>query len=222
MQHSTAALATVAGRALGGIFWGVGKARARRRRALHPRGAVRRAVLVRSGCSTSTGVAWIDEPGRDEVLVRLSRSTGLPRPLPDVLGLALRLPRHDGGHGDLLLSTTGTGALTRYLLRPSERIGSAYTTMLPYRSPSGPLLLAALPLDEDGSRFELACASPTGAWSAFGVLEMPAPSDEGEDPPLAFDPVLNEVTGLDNYGWVAELRRYAYAGSRRARGAVAP
>ena len=41
---------------------------------------------------------------------------------------------------------------------------------------------------------------------------------EAPDPPLTFEPVLNPVPGLPSYAWAAELRRFAYAGSRRARG----
>ena len=65
---------------------------------LHPRGAVVRGDLRRSGATTSarptrSGVPWLDEPGNDEVLVRQSRSVGLPEGLPDVHGLALRFRR---------------------------------------------------------------------------------------------------------------------------------
>ena len=213
-------LTNLIGAMLGAVFYVVGALRTRRRKALHPRGAVRTGLVRRHGCRARTGVAWIDEPGSDRVLIRLSRATGLPGYLPDTLGLAVRVPREDGGHGDLLLATTGTGALGRFVLRPTRHPGRPYGSLMPYRSPTGPLLLAALPLADDGTRFELACSALRGAWSPFGVLEVQSDWDDAPDAPLTFDPVLNQLPGLQSYGWAAQLRRFSYAGSRRARGAA--
>jgi hypothetical protein len=57
---------------------------------------------------------------------------------------------------------------------------------------------------------------PTGAWRAFGLLELlPAPG--GPDAELTFDPVLHEVPGLQAYDWVRRLRQPSYAAARRAR-----
>ena len=213
-------LAALLGRALGVVFYVAGVLRTRRRKALHPSGGVRSGILHRHGCRTRTGVAWIDEPGSDRVVVRLSRATGLPEFLPDTLGLALQVPLEDGGHGDLLLATTGTSSLGRFVVRPTRHSARPYGSLMPYRTPTGPLVLAALPLTNDGTRFELTCSGLRGAWSPFGVLEIESDWDDAPDTPLAFDPVLNQVPGLQSYGWAAQLRRFAYAGSRRARGAI--
>jgi hypothetical protein len=153
------------------------------------------------------------------VLVRLSRATGFPEFLPDIGGLALRVPSAGGGHGDLLLATTGAGSLGRFVVRPTRRVARPYGSVMPYRSPTGPLLLAAFPVAEDGTRFELACSALRGPWSRFAVLEVHPDWDDAPDTPLTFDPVLNQVPGLQSYGWAAQLRRFAYAASRRARGA---
>jgi hypothetical protein len=217
VSRAVAVLAAGVGRVLGAVFYVVGTLRTRRRKALHPRGGIRPGLVRRHGCPAATGVAWIDEPGSDRVLVRLSRATGLPGFLPDTLGLAVRVPRGDGGHGDLLLATTGTGALGRFVLRPTRRPGRPYGSLMPYRSPTGPLLLAALPLAEDGTRFELACSALRGAWSSFAVLEVQSDWDDAPDAPLTFDPVLNQLPGLESYSWAAQLRRFSYAASRRAR-----
>src|SRR3712207_8796467 len=48
-------------------------------------------TLCRSGPG-GWGAALLDQPGEHEGVVRLSRGAGLPEPLPDVEGLALRLP----------------------------------------------------------------------------------------------------------------------------------
>jgi hypothetical protein len=218
LQRMGVALATGVGRALGGVFYLVGALRTRRRKALHPSGGVRSGMVLRQGCGARTGVAWIDKPGSDRVLLRLSRATGLPKVLPDILGLAMRVPREGGGHGDLLLATTGIGAVSRFLVRPTRRPGRPYGSLMPYRTPTGPLLLAAFPLAEDGTRFELACSRLRGPWARFGVLEVGLDWGDAPDAPLSFDPVLNEVRGLHSYSWAAQLRRFAYAASRRARG----
>jgi hypothetical protein len=186
---------------------------------LHPRGRLTSGTVTRQGLDAPVGVPWIDEPGSDTVTVRLSRSVGLPAPLPDVHGLAVRVPVVDG-HADLLLATTGRGRIGRFVFRPSvDRSARVYTTLLPYRTSSGPLLVAAFPTDSDGPAFDLACASLQGAWRTFAHLEIG--TDHHEDPTVSFDPVLNTLPGLDPYGWVASLREGSYVAARRARGAPA-
>lgn len=153
---------------------------------------------------------WVDEPGEDQVAVRLSRAIGLPTPVPDVLGLAMRVPS-GAGHGDLLLASTGTGRLTRFVLTAGRRPDSRpLTTLLPYRSPTGPLLLAAVP--DSATAYELAWARPVGGWTVFGELRLDAA--HGPDPLLSFDPLLNTLPGLENYGWARRLREPAYATAR--------
>ena len=219
LQRTGGFLASLVGVALGGVFYAVATLRTRRGKALHPRGVVRSGVVRRQG-GARTGVPWIDESGDDRVLLRLSRATGLPAYLPDILGLALRVPYDGSRHGDLLLASTGTGALSRFVLRLARRPGVPYSSLFPYRSPIGPLLLAAIPLARDGTRFELAWSTLTSSWTPFGTLEVRSDWDDASDAPISFDPVLNELPGLHSYSWAARLRRFAYAGSRRARGAV--
>jgi hypothetical protein len=68
--------------------------RLRHGKPIHPRGVVARAVVKRMGSMHGRwGVPWLDEPGTDVGIVRLSRAAGFPAPVPDVLGLALRLGR---------------------------------------------------------------------------------------------------------------------------------
>ena len=83
-------------------------ARRRHGRPMHPRGAVFDAVLDRTGSLPPWGVPWLDEPAREDVVVRLSRGAGLPAPLPDLLGLAVRVPGDDDPV-DLLLTSAGRG-----------------------------------------------------------------------------------------------------------------
>jgi hypothetical protein len=235
--------ATLPGSALGLVFSAAAHLRPADK-PLHPRGSLLPGSVERSGLTGDpVGVAWIDEPGHDDVTVRVSRSLGLPERLPDIHGLAVRIPlgaSDTDGHADLLFSTTGRGRLTRFLLAPSvDRAGHAYTTLMPYRTAAGPLLLAALPAGRSGLALDLACASPQGGWRRFGHLSIDVPPgsfDEvdhgtaagtvdarrlesiGPDPTVSFDPILNQLPGLTPYPWVASLREGAYAAARRARG----
>ena len=116
---------------------------------LHPEGVVTSGTLRRFGAAETVDAAWLDEPGTDRVLVRQSRAVGLPSGLPDIFGLALRVPTPDGGHGDLLLASTGLGRLTRFTLTVSRSPRRRpLTTLLPYRTPCGPVLISAVYGDE--------------------------------------------------------------------------
>jgi hypothetical protein len=203
-------LARTAGGALSAGATALGAARGRTK-PLHPDGDLRRATVTRIGAAARTGVPWIDEAGTDEALVRLSRGIGLPDLLPDVHGLAIRV-QPDGTPADLLLANTGLGRLTRYLLTPTRSsTGGPLTTLLPYRSPRGALLLAARPQSE--VRFELLWAGAVGPWVTFGSLDLGEPL--GDDTRISFDPVVNLLPGLRQYGWAKRLREPAYWAARR-------
>lgn len=218
----TRGAASAGGGVLGATFYVVGRAR-RGSKALHPRGHVLMGTLRRFGVAPPTGVGWLDEPGGDEVLVRLSRAIGLPRGWPDVLGLALRVPTEATQYGDLLFATTGTGPVSRFVLRPTvaEPLEAAYTTYLPYRTPGGAVLFAARPDRLLGRTLQLDWARPTGDWRPFASLKLAAaPTGDAEGPLVSFDPVVNTIPGLEPPEWHRRLRRYAYAAARRARGAT--
>jgi hypothetical protein len=191
------------------------------------------AVLDRQGSRSHEepwGVPWFDEPGTDVAVVRLSRGAGLPAPLPDLLGLAVRLPAASGAPIDLLLSTTGRGALTRLLPAPRRDTAAVYSSIMGYRSDAGTLRIAALPEDDDlpsepaplaeavarrGLSFTLAAARGGGPWVPFGRLVL------GEaagplDPAIRFDAVLHPPPGLVPDGPMARFRAPAYAKARAA------
>jgi len=180
---------------------------------LHPRGTTWSAVLVRHGGSRS-GVPWLDEPGTDRALLRLSRAVGLPDGWPDVHGLAVRTEREDGAVADVLLATTGSGPVGRFMLHAGRRPESmSFGSLLPYRAPTGPVVLGAL-LRDDGS-WDFLWAASRSPWTPFGRLvpEEPLPGAE-----VSFDPVLNPPPGLEHYGALARLRLPAYRAARRSRG----
>ena len=183
---------------------------------LHPRGSVVQGTLHRDGTQALTGAGWLDHAGEDLVLVRQSRAIGLPPPVPDIHGLAIRVPTKGGRHGDLLFASTGLGRLTRFTLTAAR---SPYrrpmTTLLPYRTPVGAVLLAAVFRDE--SRVELAWATRTGRWHPFADLSLPTDPSDHADMPVSFDPVRNVLPGLEPYDWVRQLREPSYATARQSR-----
>jgi hypothetical protein len=206
--------ASAGGAALGVVFRTAGALRPAAK-PLHPLGRVVTGRLDRFGSGLPTGVPLLDEPGHEDVLVRESRSVGLPGPLPDIQGLALRVTNSDGSRGDLLLASTGWGPLTRFVLTPSTTTyGRPLTTLFPYRSPAGPLLLGAR--STAPGLVSLALAVGTGAWHPFAELSVSG--EDAGDPAVSFDPVLNRVHGLDQYPAVVRLREPAYRSARASRG----
>lgn len=206
--------AVLAGKAMEGMFAVAARVRPARK-PLHPKGELHAATIERSGLEVETGVPWIDQPGRSVGFVRISKALGTPGSVPDIYGLALRLSLDDGADADLLFATTGLGRVSRFLLAPTGGAHQhAYSTLLPYRTESGPLLLAALPVDMDSRTYDLACASPGGTWRLFATMTLTGPASEASP---SFDPVLNQLPGLSYYAWAASLREGAYRAARRSR-----
>jgi hypothetical protein len=206
-------------------------ARWRNGKPMHPRGAVFDAVLERHGSPRPWGVPFLDTRARDDVVVRLSRGAGLPAPWPDLLGLAVRLGQASARPVDLLLSTTGRGALTRVVPVLRRDTASVYCSIMAYSSAAGPIRLAALPtgdpvpsdpealaaaVRERPLVFVLAVARGPAAWTAFARLTIrePAPS---LDPELRFDAVRHPPPGLVADGPLARFRAPAYAAAQEAR-----
>ncbi|MDT0165830.1 hypothetical protein Q9R32_09695 [Actinotalea sp. AC32] len=228
--------AGLVGAALGVVVDGV--ARARRGRPLHPQGLVLRGHVVRDGTEPGerSGARWVDEPGASDVVVRLSRGGGLPRRLPDVAGLAWR-----GDDGDVLLSSpVGRARVLRLVPFVRRRHGrTSYSSLLPYQSDAGPVMLLAEPLAQRTlptgreALAEALAAEPlvlrlswarTGSpWHAFGHLEArvdrearrgAAADAPAPDTTLRLDP-LRTPPGLRTYPWVEAVRRPAYGAARR-------
>ncbi len=226
MVDLTRAAGRLAGIALGAL------ARLRRGKPMHPRGAVFSAVLERHGSGDGGwGVPWLDEAATDVAVVRLSRGAGLPAPLPDLLGMAIRLPSAGDPPVDLLLTTTGRGPLRRLVPALRRDTAAVYSSIMGYRSDAGTLRIAALPEDDDvasepapladevareGLSFTLAVARGRGPWVPFARLVLGAPA-EPLDPDARFDAVLHPPPGLVPDGPMARFRAPAYARARQAR-----
>ncbi|GGC10888.1 hypothetical protein [Cellulomonas carbonis] len=212
-------------------------ARLRRGRPLHPQGLVLRGRVVRDGTGHTerSGAAWVDEPGESDVVVRLSRGGGLPRWFPDVAGLAWR-----ADDGDVLLSSPlGRAPVLRLVPFLRRRHGrTSYSSLLPYESDAGPVMLLAEPLvgralptgrealadalAAEPLVLRLSWARTDSPWRAFGRLEARVdrevrradPGAPAPDTTLRLDP-LRTPPGLRTYPWVEALRRPAYGAARR-------
>ena len=180
---------------------------------LHPEGVIVTGTLERRGSAVPSGSAWVDEPGRDEVVVRVSRAIGLPDAVPDIHGLAVRVPT-PAGVGDLLFASTGWGLLGRFVLTfgggPESR---PMTTLLPYRTAEGPALLGVRASDVEV--YEMSWCRPRGKWHPFAELRLS--DDEAPNQAMSFDPVRNQLPGLTQYAWVRRLREPSYRSARKSR-----
>lgn len=184
---------------------GVGTA-LRGARVFHPHGVTRTATLTVSPTRT-WGARLLDEPGSHEGLARLSRAVGLPQPLPDVDGFALRLPGLGlhGGPLDLLVNSAWRYAFVPSLLTPT------WSAVLPHRTGTGRLVLLGARPHEDG--FTLLAAEPLGAWQPWAELALGAPL-EGEK--IRFEPTLG-AADLKPVALFRSLRAWSYEASSAGR-----
>ncbi len=215
-------------------------ARLRHRKPIHPRGLVVPARLVRHGLSAPLGASFLDEPGSDAGIARISRSAGLPEGWPDVWGLALRLDpaQAPSGIADLLLATAFAGPAGRHALALRRGLQAPLTCVLPYRTAAGRSVMIGVPersdqlpsrrddlaahLAEHALTLTLAVAEPRRAWRPFGTLTVGGTvlgTGDGHDEPedVSFEPVLNPLPGLALPEPLATIRSRAYAGARAGR-----
>ncbi|MFI9008043.1 hypothetical protein ACIGNX_12500 [Actinosynnema sp. NPDC053489] len=186
---------------------------ARDAKAFHPRGRWFEGTLT-----TTFDPALPLPVGEVEVCGRLSKGVGTPGGLPDVLGLAFRLP----GPWDVLLSTCAAVVLPR----PARTWTSArYGSVTPFRHGGRLVWLAAVP--DRSSRVRSAALADLPAelgftlevgpsWRPVGRL-VARPLDVDRDLP-ALDPVRNRPPDVDLApAFLARARERAYRGSRRGR-----
>ncbi len=204
--------------------------RLRHRRGFHPFGAGFSARLTPEGGVGSGATVFEREA---EVLVRLSRSLGLPEWIPEPYGLATRFPDAYGpdSHQDFLLVTSALPPGGRHALLPARGFCDLpYSTLLPYRLRGETVLigargLAARPGPKLGDlrerehgelEFELTIAGLTGGWKPLARLTLGErlPSERTER--LHFDPT-NTGGGLELVGLLNRLRGPAYTASQEGR-----
>lgn len=209
------AAVAVPGALVGGIFGAVAKVR--RDKPLHPRGQVGDAVLTVTDPLPWLGIPLLSSETERPCVVRWSRAAGLPSPLPDVEGLAVRIDDPaTGDSADLLFSSTGTGSVTRFVLAPRAPASHGpQTTILPVATRTGGVVFLVTPTDEEHPprHFDLSVAQAGSSWLKVGRLAVDA---WGPDRPLRFDPVRHVLPGTRQYAVVQGLREPSYLFSRRA------
>lgn len=206
--------------------------RLRHPRPIHSRGVVLSGEMRWIPDAAPSGIAFVDDAPRGPVRVvaRVSRSLGLPAPLPDVIGLALRVDTAawdpDGeGVADIELASTGWNVPGRFMLLPHRRPERARLgTLLPYRGRRGAVVLIArtrsgrppasdpreLPRHEGAVwALTLAHAAPAGRWHPFAVVELRLDADP-DDRGLRFDAVRRPSPGARVHAWVRALRQPSY------------
>ena len=139
----------------------------------------------------------------------------------------------DGPGHAVLLATTGIGFPSRFaLVLRRSATGATFGSLLPYRSPRGPVLICArsvptrvLPAElgalrqallDEPWRIRLYHAAPRGMWRPFAELLL-RPSDEADSAELRFDPVGHPLPGSTTYPWVRRLREPSYRVAQSAR-----
>lgn len=201
-------------------------------RVFHPRG------LVATGHVELDSPWWTLPTGRRiEVTARMSGGVGTPSAVPDVLGLALKIPLDPPDtEWDLLLASAGTSAVTRMLPLPARQWRSArYSSLMPYssgasdtrwvlavpvgRHPESTSLAALRRSVADAPlRFRLDLVSMTGPAVPAGQVTLTQVHERPDEEQPTFDPVLHCPPGLAlRPGWLAGVRVGAYRGSRRGR-----
>lgn len=215
-MRPTAFASDVAGFAAGGAMALL--AAVRRGKAVHPQGEVFEATFVVPGTDAAPAASsLLSTPGEHQAVVRFSRSLGVPRPLPDLLGLSLRVldaygPRR---HQDLLMVTSVDRPVLHHLFVPAGGVADRiYSSSLPYRAGDDRFVVGALPRSE--TEFALAIAPPGGRFVPVADIHIGAPLAEVADA-LRFNP-FNTGGGLEPAGPLNRLRRRAYPMSQSAWG----
>lgn len=209
----------------------------RRGKAVHPHGAVYEAELVVSGGANElAGTELFATESSHPALVRFSRSLGLPRPLPDLLGMSLRVPDAYGvgRHQDFLMVSSVDAPVMHHLFVPASDVQQRpYSSSLPYRAGDRRLLVGAVPRPDSprpagGNELErLAAAAATGALvfdlavaEMWGRFRPVAELHLGDPLPPEFDALRfnpwNAGGDLEPTGLLNRLRDYAYPLSQRA------
>ncbi|HUR85447.1 MAG TPA: hypothetical protein VMY78_08885 [Solirubrobacteraceae bacterium] len=228
------------GYAVGGVLAAL--AAARGAKAVHPHGVTHRARLVVDGAPHAPRASQLlATPGEHDVLMRFSRSLGLPRPLPDLLGVSLRVVDAYGAgrHQDFLLVTSVDLPVLHHIFLPARDVQQRpYSSALPYRAGDETFLVGVVadpssprpPGEDEFERlhraaatgaltFGLATASLRGRFRRVATLHVQERMPDAIDS-LRFDP-FNCGGGLQPVGTLNRLRDYAYPLSQRAWGARA-
>jgi hypothetical protein len=203
----------------------------RRRRLFHPDGVLAEGTLERIA-APNYGLPMVS----CDVIARVSKGIGLPGGLPDIAGLAWRMPPQQDLRSctpwDMLLASTV--ANSRILLAPTASwSGATFSSLMPLRYKDGVWWVRArlvtdfsapgLSLDAVQDQiasgeidFDIEQAAGTREFLPLARLTLrhvdPSRDDIGFDPILHSDPEVSLVPG-----WLSDFRRAAYRRAREGR-----
>ncbi|MCG7607414.1 MULTISPECIES: phosphodiesterase [Mycobacterium] len=202
----------------------------RHRRLFHPSG-----VLARGSLERTAPAGWGLPLYSCDIVGRLSKGIGTPDSVPDIAGLAWRMPPQlSGTPWDVLLASTLAG--NRFVLWPANSwTGITFSSVMPLRF-EGQLwwLRARLTTEFDGAglsldsvnrqlergglQFDIEQSPATGEFEPLARLSLRQRLPHGRD--VSFDPALHEADGVQLAPhWLADVRRAAYHSSRVGRDA---
>jgi len=214
-----------------------GLAAARGGKPVHPHGVAYRARLVVDGAPHAPdGSTLLSTPAEHAAVMRFSRSLGVPRPIPDLLGVSLRIldAYGPGRHQDFLLVTSVDLPVLHHVFVPASDVQQRpYSSSLPYGAGDETFIVGVVPdptsprpagddefdrLDRAAATgrlvFGLAIAPVRGRFRRIGSVHV-----QDRLPPeldaLRFAP-FNCGGGLRPAGALNRLRAYAYPMSQRA------
>jgi hypothetical protein len=228
-------LGEAAGLSIGAVLAGL--AAVRRGKAFHPTGVVYDARLSIAGDPAAPQAAeLLSRQVEHRAIARFSRAVGVPRPIPDLLGLSLRVPNAYGAghHQDLLLVTSADYPVLHHIFLPALDVQQLpYTSSLPYRAGEDLFLVGAVPrrdsprpagedefdrLETAASTgrlaFDLAVAPIVGRFRPVGRLSIGRRLGHELDA-LRFNP-WNTGGGMEPAGWLNGSRDRAYKLSQGA------
>lgn len=193
-------------------------ARLRGGKAVHPKGEVHEARLRSYGSPQAPRAApLLSEPGEHRAIVRFSRSFGVPKPLPDLFGMSIRVLDAHGPerHQDLLMVTSVDRPVLHHLFVPVTGTDQRpYSSSLPYRAGGESFIVGALPAGGP-SRFQLAVAPLMGRFQPVADLELGERLPESFDA-MRFNPIENSGPGFEPVGFLNRMRDPAYRASQAA------
>jgi len=215
----------------------------RRRRSLHPTGVGYQAQLVVGDVPGRPSVPLLRPGAAYPALLRFSRGAGLPEPLPDALGVAVKLPdaHGPGADQDLLLTSSTSRPLLRRLLFPARSfVRGVFSTALPYDLDGERVVVLLVPTPTGNGRspggvtrgggamaelraaavaglgFELRTAGTFGPSRRLATLTVGQPLSAEQTRALRFNP-WTTGPGIRPSGWLNLLRDAAYRASQRGR-----
>ena len=173
-----------------------------------------------------------------DVIGRVSKAVGLHGALPDIAGLAWRIPPtpdlRSCSPWDVLLASTLAGSAGRFVLRPLfSWSGATFSSLMPLRFKGGLWWVRArlvtdidatgLSLDSirhqiasGGVEFDIDQAAGTGDFLPLARLKLRHLDPSCDD--VAFDPTMHSDTEVQLAPrWLSNFRRAAYRRSREGR-----